>query len=147
MLTNSAVYATIPAMDIKRAKKFYEDKLGLKVMMEDPSPGIMFMAGKGTMLYVYQRAASKADQTLATFEVDDIAAEVKQLMGMGVKFEEYDMPKMGIKTVNGIATMTSSMGDMKSAWFKDSEGNILNMVEMSMAMKQKSMAGMMGAKA
>jgi predicted enzyme related to lactoylglutathione lyase len=147
MLTNMAVYATIPAMDIKRARKFYEEKLGLKVMMEDPSPGVMFMAGKGSMLYIYQRAASKADHTLATFEVDDIAAEVKQLMGMGVKFEEYDMPKMGIKTMNGIATMMSSMGDMKSAWFKDSEGNILNMVEMSKAMKDKAMAGTVGVKA
>ena len=147
MLTNSAVYATIPANDIKRARKFYEEKLGLKVMMEDPSPGIMFTAGKGTMLYVYQRAPSKADHTLATFEVDDIEAEVKGLMRMGIKFEEYDMPDMGMKTKNGIATMTSPMGDMKTAWFKDSEGNILNIVEMSKAIKEKSMAGMMGAKA
>ena len=147
MLTNSAVYATIPATDIKRARKFYEEKLGLKVMMEDPSPGIMFMAGKGTMLYVYQRAASKADHTLATFEVEDIEAEVKRLMSIGVKFEEYDMPEMGMKTKNGIATMKSTMGEMKTAWFKDSEGNILNIVEMSMAMKEKSMAGMMGTKA
>ena len=36
-------------------------------------------------------------------------------------FEEYDIPSMGLKTVNGIA----EMGEMKGAWFKDSEGNIL----------------------
>lgn len=64
---------------------------------------------------------------------------------MGVKFEEYDMP--GIKTKNGIATMMMPMGEVKTAWFKDSEGNILNMIEMAKAMKEKSMAGMMRAKA
>lgn len=55
MLGNKAVHPTLPAVDLKRAKKFYEDKLGLKVLMEDPSPGITFQAGGGTMLYVYQR--------------------------------------------------------------------------------------------
>jgi hypothetical protein len=48
------------------------------------------------------------------------------LRNKGVKFEEYDLPKMGIKTVKGIATM----GDMKSAWFKDTEGNILSLAQM-----------------
>jgi hypothetical protein len=41
------------------------------------------------------------------------------LRGRGVKFEEYDFP--GLKTVNGIATT----GDLKTGWFRDSEGNIL----------------------
>jgi predicted enzyme related to lactoylglutathione lyase len=126
MLTNSMVAPSLPAVDVKRARKFYEEKLGLKVVMEDPSPGIMFQAGAGTMLYVYQRAATKADHTVASFKVDNIEAEVKELKSKGVKFEEYDMPKMGIKTVNGIATM----GTMKGAWFKDSEGNILALTQM-----------------
>jgi len=145
MLTNSMVYATIPAMDIKRARKFYEEKLGLKVMMEDPSPGIMFMAGGGTMLYVYQRAASKADHTLAAFVVDDVEAEAKKLMSMGIKFEEYKMP--GVTFKNGVATMMSPMGEMKAAWFKDSEGNILNIMEMARDMKDKAMTMIAGAKA
>jgi len=118
------VAPTLPAADIKRARKFYEEKLGLKVLMEDPSPGIMLQCGQGTMLYVYQRAATKADHTVAAFKVDNIEAEVKELKSKGIKFEEYDMP--GIKTVNGIATM----GNMKGAWFKDTEGNILNIAKM-----------------
>ena len=126
MLSNAMVAPTLPAVDLKRARKFYEEKLGLKVAMEDPSPGIMLQAGQGTMIYVYQRAATKADHTVASFKVDNIEAEVKALKNKGVKFEEYDLPKMGIKTVNGIATM----GDMKSAWFKDTEGNILSLAQM-----------------
>ena len=126
MLSNSMVYPILPAVDIKRARKFYEEKLGLKVVMEDPSPGIMLQCGQGTMMYVYQRAATKADHTVASFKVDNVEAEVKELKSKGVKFEDYDLPKMGIKTVNSIATM----GNMKGAWFKDTEGNILSLVQM-----------------
>ena len=126
MLTNAMVAPTLPAVDLKRARKFYEQKLGLKVVMEDPSPGIMLQCGKGTMMYAYQRAATKADHTVASFAVDNVEAEVKELKAKGIKFEDYDMP--GIKTVGGIATM----GDMKAAWFKDTEGNILNVTQMSM---------------
>ena len=126
MLGKAMVAPTLPAVDLKRARKFYEEKLGMKVVKEDPSPGIMLQAGKGTMLYVYQRGPTKADHTVAGFNVDNVEAEVKELKQKGVKFEEYDIPSMGIKTVNGIATM----GNMKSAWFKDTEGNILSIAQM-----------------
>jgi catechol 2,3-dioxygenase-like lactoylglutathione lyase family enzyme len=121
MLSSASVYATIPVVDLKRARRFYEDKLGLKVVREDPSPGAEIEAGHGTRFYLYQRGATKADHTVAGFKVKDVEAEVKALKAKGVKFEEYDIPSMGIKTVNGIATMDG----LKSAWFKDTEGNIL----------------------
>jgi predicted enzyme related to lactoylglutathione lyase len=113
-------------VDLKRARKFYEETLGLKVVMEDPSPGIMLQCGKGTMLYLYQRGATRADHTVASFAVDGIEAEVRELKLKGVKFEEYDIPAMKLKTVNSIATV----GTMKSAWFKDTEGNILSVSQM-----------------
>ena len=121
MLSSASVSATLPAVDIKRARQFYEGTLGLKVVQEDPSPGLSLEAGNGTSIYVYQRAATKAEHTVAAFTVKDVEAEVKELRAKGVKFEEYDIPAMGLKTVNGIA----SSGGMKIAWFKDSEGNIL----------------------
>jgi catechol 2,3-dioxygenase-like lactoylglutathione lyase family enzyme len=121
MLSKSAVNPTLPVVDIKRARKFYEEKLGLKVIQEDPSQGLMLQCGKGTTIYLYQRAATKADHTVASFEVDNIEAEVNELKKKGVKFEDYDIPDMGIKTVNGIATMEGE----KAAWFRDTEGNIL----------------------
>ncbi len=124
MLSNSMVAPALPAVDLKRARKFYEGTLGLKVVMEDPSPGIMLQCGQGTMMYVYQRAKTKAAHTVASFKVDDIEAEMKELRAKGVKFEEYDMP--GLKTVKGVATV----GGMKGAWFKDTEGNILALTQM-----------------
>jgi len=121
MLKNASVAPTLPAVDLKRARKFYEEKLGLKVVKEDPSPGITFQAGNNTMIYVYQRGATKADHTVASFSVNDVEAEVRELQAKGVKFEEYNLPGMGIKTSKGVATVDG----FKVAWFKDTEGNIL----------------------
>ena len=118
MLGDCAVCANLPAVDLGRAKRFYREKVGLKVSRETDYD-LMFEAGKGTMLYIYKRNPTRADHTVASFEVKNLEDEVKQLRKKGVVFEEYDMPE--IKTVNGIATM----GSEKAAWFKDTEGNIL----------------------
>jgi predicted enzyme related to lactoylglutathione lyase len=122
MLTNSPIRPTIPVIDLDRAKRFYETRLDLKPVPanNDNMSGIaIFECGNGTRMELYQRGPSKADHTVATFEVSDIEEEVNALRGKGVNFEEYDMPE--IKTQNGIATQ----GSVKAAWFKDSEGNIL----------------------
>ena len=117
MLTNASIHPTLPVIDLVRARKFYEEKLGLKVARVDPDPaqGVLYEAGKGTQLYVYKREATKAEHTVAGFTVADVEAEVKELKAKGVVFEEYDMH--GFKTVNSIFTM----GEMKVAWFKDTE--------------------------
>ena len=124
MLTNAAIHPTLPAADLDRARKFYEGTLGLKVVQTDPSPGVLYESAGGTRLYVYQRGATKADHTAATFAVADVEAEVRELKAKGVAFEEIDAP--GIKTVDGVATMNG----MKAAWFKDTEGNILAITSM-----------------
>jgi catechol 2,3-dioxygenase-like lactoylglutathione lyase family enzyme len=115
-------------VDLERAKKFYEGTLGLKVIQEDPSPGVVLQAGEGTTLYIYQRAATKADHTVAGFRVKDVEATVKELKAKGVVFEDVDFP--GLKMVEGIATMTIPAGEFKGAWFKDTEGNILSVNNM-----------------
>jgi catechol 2,3-dioxygenase-like lactoylglutathione lyase family enzyme len=121
MISKALATPTLPVVDLKRARSFYEGKLGFKVIQEDPSPGLRLRCGDCTTLYLYQRSATKADHTVVSFDVDDIEAEVNELKKKGIKFEEYDLPDMGIKTVNGIASMN---GD-KAAWFRDTEGNIL----------------------
>ena len=126
MLTNAPVHPTLPAVDLERAKRFYEEKLGLKVTRTDPSPGALLQAGEGTQIYIYQHSATKADHTAASFTVADVEATVKGLKAKGVVFEEVAIPSMGVKTVDGVATM----GEMKAAWFKDTEGNILGIVNM-----------------
>lgn len=124
MLTNRPVVTTIPAVDLNRALSFYQDTLGL-MLESTPFPGYaMLKAGNDTQIMLYERAPSHCDHTAAAFEVEDIEAEMRELKAKGVNFEEYDMP--GLKTVNGIATMNGS----KSAWFKDTEGNILSLSQM-----------------
>jgi catechol 2,3-dioxygenase-like lactoylglutathione lyase family enzyme len=119
MLDSSMAVPTIAVSDLGRARKFYEETLGLKFMDETPG-GIRFQAGKGTWLFVYPSQFAGTNQaTCMSFEVDDLAATVKDLRDRGVTFEEYDFP--GLKTVDGIA----DMGEEKGAWFKDLDGNIL----------------------
>ena len=122
MLTNSPIRPTIPVVDLNRAKRFYETTLGLKPVPKNNDTTFsiaIFECGNSTLIELYQRGPSKADHTVATFEVSNIEEEVNMLRGKGVNFEEYNMPE--IKTQNGIATQ----GSVKAAWFKDSEGNIL----------------------
>jgi catechol 2,3-dioxygenase-like lactoylglutathione lyase family enzyme len=125
MLTNATVRPTIPVTNLDRAKSFYQSKLGLKPVSNTngaSTPGTMLLdCGNGTIIELFQRSASKADHTLATFDVADIENEVRNLRQNGVSFEDYDMP--GIKTQNGIATQ----GQIKCAWFKDSEGNVVGL--------------------
>ncbi|HEB12145.1 MAG TPA: VOC family protein [Actinobacteria bacterium] len=124
MLKNKVVAPILPAKDVQRAKDFYHDKLGLEVQSEKET-GITLSAGSGTGLFVYQKDDMvNASHTVAGFNVDNIEEEVDELKNQGVDFEEYDMP--GIKTVNGIA----DLGDTKTAWFKDSEGNIISIIQM-----------------
>jgi catechol 2,3-dioxygenase-like lactoylglutathione lyase family enzyme len=120
MLASHRVYATIPATDLERAKRWYADKLGLTPSRED-AVGAMYALAGGTGFLLYPtQFAGKAPNTLMGFISDDVEGDVAALKKRGVKFEEYDMP--GLKTVNSIATL----GTVKGAWFKDSEGNILS---------------------
>jgi predicted enzyme related to lactoylglutathione lyase len=106
-----------------RAKKFYEETLGLKVV-EEREEGIEFACGSGTALGIYPSGSAGTNQaTAAEFDVEDLDGEMKELKDRGVTFEEYDFP--GLKTNNGIA----QLGDSRGSWFKDTEGNILALVE------------------
>jgi len=123
MLQNSPFYAYIPAKDVARARRFYEDKLGLKAR-EEVAGGVVYEFGKGTAAFLYptpNAGTSRASQ--AFWQVADIEREVAELKKRGVKFEDYDMP--GMKTENGIFTG----GGARAAWFKDSEGNILAVIQ------------------
>jgi predicted enzyme related to lactoylglutathione lyase len=123
MLQNSPLYSYIPAKDVGRARKFYEEKVGLKPKQEIAG-GVVYEFGKNTACFLYpteNAGTSKASQ--AFWQVDDIEREVAALKKRGVKFEEYDSPDM--KTTNSIFTG----GGARAAWFRDSEGNILAVVQ------------------
>lgn len=146
MLTNKQVMPTLPATDVKRAKQSYEDKLGLKTVELDDA-GVLLKAGANTMLYLYQRSATKADHTVAVFDVEDIEDQVEELKSKGVSFQEYDLPEMGIKTEHSIATMPMGSESTKAAWFRDSEDNILGIQQLPRSMQERHKAKMAAATA
>lgn len=118
MLADAPVQAAIPASDMERAKRFYRDTLGLTISRE--AEGAVHFESGGMRFFVYPTSnAGQAPHTLAAWLVADLDAEMAELRGRGVTFEEYDLP--GLKTVNGVAELAS----MRGAWFRDSEGNIL----------------------
>ena len=119
MLADKPVVPTLPAVDLERAKKFYQEKIGLGPPISSSESDVTFECGQGTKLYLYQRDKTKADHTVFSFLVDDVEQEVKELKDKGVSFESFDMP--GAKMVDNIF----SWENKKAAWFKDSEGNII----------------------
>ncbi|MEO6797911.1 MAG: VOC family protein [Candidatus Dormibacter sp.] len=124
MLKNAPVRASLPAVDIERAKSFYAERLGLTPSTEDKG-GLLYECGDGTGFVLFSsRGAASGQYTQATFQVADVTAEVVELKRRGVAFEEYDFP--GLKTVDSIANLPNGA---RSAWFKDSEGNMIAVVQ------------------
>jgi predicted enzyme related to lactoylglutathione lyase len=123
MLKNAPIVPYIPAADVGRARKFYEQKVGL-VPREEVAGGVVYECGNRSWIFLYPSAGAGTSQASQAFwQVTNVETEVAELKARGVVFEEYDMP--GIKTVNGIATA----GGTKAAWFKDTEGNILALIQ------------------
>ncbi len=118
MLKDAPIRAYLPVRDVARARKFYEETVGL-VPKEVRPAGVLYDCG-GTQAFLYPTPnAGTSRATQAYWEVRDVEAEVAELRKRGVRFEEYDTP--GVKTENGFATG----GGAKTAWFKDPDGNIL----------------------
>ena len=123
MLKDAPVVPYIPASDIARAREFYERKVGL-VARQEIAGGVVYECAAGSWIFLYQSSGAGTSQASQAFwQVKDVEAEVAALRARGVVFEDYDMP--GFKTVNGIFTG----GGSKAAWFKDSEGNIMALIE------------------
>jgi catechol 2,3-dioxygenase-like lactoylglutathione lyase family enzyme len=117
------MYAYLPAKDVARARRFYEDKLGFKPKRE-VAGGVVYEFAAGTACFLYPTPnAGTSAASQAFWQVADVEREVAELRAKGVIFEEYDMP--GMRTTNGIV----NGGGAKSAWFKDSEGNILAIIQ------------------
>jgi len=120
VVSTNRVSAVLCSTDLDRSREFYEGKVGLRVSSETIVNHLVFECGDGTSLLVYGRAApSLADHTQVRFWSTDIAADVGELAGRGVVFDELEIGEM--KTVDHI--LTSPIG--KSAWFKDPDGNTL----------------------
>ena len=124
MLKEQSVMAVLPARDIKRAREFYGNVLGLDPPQVMDGQNLLYQGGNGTSFLVYETEnAGTAKNTQMGWQTDNLEREVADLQSRGVVFEEYDFP--GLKTEGGI--VSTPVG--KAAWFTDSEGNILNLLQ------------------
>ena len=130
MLSSSVIAPALPIENLARARQFYEDKLGLK-LLDISSSGVLYRCGNDTILLLYEAKSAKHKHIAAIFEVDNLQGEVKALKEKGVAFEEYEIPD-----TQAVDELTSvSTGDV--ACFKDSEGNILAIAQVGMLFELK----------
>lgn len=123
MLQDAPMYAYIPAKDIARARAFYEGKLGL-VPKEEVAGGVVYAFGAGTACFLYPTPNAGTSQASQAFwDVSDVDREIVALKARGVVFEDYDMP--GERSAAGAVIA----GGAKAAWFRDSEGNIMALIQ------------------
>lgn len=121
MLQQSRMYSYIPAKDVARARRFYEEKVGLKPALEFAG-GVSYEFAGGTACFLYPTPnAGTSAASQAFWDVADVEKEVAELKSRGVTFETY--PGMNMK--GDIA----EQGGTKAAWFKDTEGNIMALIQ------------------
>jgi catechol 2,3-dioxygenase-like lactoylglutathione lyase family enzyme len=121
MFDKIALQTTLPASDLERAKRWYEETLGLTPARESAFGGAEYEAGGSEFLIYESQFAGTNQATAAGFRVDNFDEAVDHLRSKGVEFEHVDFGEMG-STVDGV--ISGPEGE-KAAWFKDSEGNIL----------------------
>jgi catechol 2,3-dioxygenase-like lactoylglutathione lyase family enzyme len=122
MLRESDAVATLAVRDLGAAARFYEGTLGLSRAGAEDDEAIMFESGNTTINVYKSSFAGTNKATALTWTVDDVEGTVRTLKGKGVKFEHYDLPDT---RRDGDVHVS---GDIKVAWFKDPDGNILSVV-------------------
>jgi catechol 2,3-dioxygenase-like lactoylglutathione lyase family enzyme len=124
-LQHSYIQATIPVTDLDRARAWYAERLGLEPEQEFPGGALRYVVGEHSAFLLFLTdAAGTSEHQVAAWFVDDLDAVVAELRGRGVTFEEYDQPEL--ETVAGIARTPAGRG----AWFRDSEGNLLTLIQL-----------------
>lgn len=126
MLGSKDATATVAVRDISAAKRFYEEKLGLKPVGTEGHGVVTYKSGGSSLLVYESQFAGTNKATSVTWSVgkefDDI---VKSLQSKGVSFERYD----GLPEVTREGDV-HRRGDLKLAWFKDPDGNIHHLISM-----------------
>jgi catechol 2,3-dioxygenase-like lactoylglutathione lyase family enzyme len=121
MLGERDATVTIPVKDIRKARDFYEGKLGLKPQ-EEMGEGVCYRSGASSVFVYESEYAGTNKATAATWTVDDVDAEVQALKAKGIAFEHYDLE--GAVHEGDVHVF----GKIRNAWFKDPDGNILSVV-------------------
>lgn len=122
MLANNDITAMIAVRDLARARKFYEEVLGLTPASPESPEVQVYQSGNGKLAVYVSDYAGTNKATAVTWEVGDVESVVADLKSHGVRFEHYDMPA----TIRQGDVHVS--GPIKNAWFKDPDGNILSLI-------------------
>jgi catechol 2,3-dioxygenase-like lactoylglutathione lyase family enzyme len=124
MLNQGTVVATIAVKDLAAAQEFYGEVLGLEELDEQPG-GVTYGSGDGRLFVYESEYAGTNKATAASWQITDIEPVVRDLRERGIDFEHYDnIP--GVTREGDLHVMDN----MKSVWFKDPDGNILNVTAM-----------------
>jgi catechol 2,3-dioxygenase-like lactoylglutathione lyase family enzyme len=122
MLGNRNAVANLAVRNLDRARDFYTGTLGLKEVDHEGDELIVLESGDSKVNVYRSDYAGTNEATAVTWAVDDIEGEVESLKRKGVRFEHYDLPGLALEGDVHVGE------DMKVAWFKDPDGNILNIV-------------------
>jgi catechol 2,3-dioxygenase-like lactoylglutathione lyase family enzyme len=120
MLGRTDAVANVAVKSLGTARKFYEDTLGLKPVHEEGGELVVYESGTSRINVYRSEYAGTNKATAVTWEVGDVDAEVRDLKAKGVTFEHYELPDTKHEGDVHVA------GDARLAWFKDPDGNILN---------------------
>jgi len=123
MLGKADATPMVAVKDLDRARKFYEDTLGLKVK-DEWGEGVTLERGDTRINLYRSEFAGTNKATALTFGVDDIDKEVEELKEKGIFFEQYDLPGLQRR-----GDLYVGEGGFKTTWFKDPDGNILSLME------------------
>ena len=123
MFKDSKSFSSFSVNDLKKAKEFYGGTLGLGVTETPEGLELKFASGNAVFLYPKPNH-TPASFTVLNFPVDDIEEAVDQLVELGLRLEQYDLPDLK-QDKRGIARGPGP----KIAWFKDPAGNILSVLE------------------
>jgi catechol 2,3-dioxygenase-like lactoylglutathione lyase family enzyme len=127
MLGAKSAMATLPVKDIGKARDFYENTLGLTPVDDTAPDAVVYRSGSSSLLVYQSEYAGTNQATAATWAVgDELEAIVAGLRDKGVGFERYDLP--GVTRDGDIHVA----GELRAAWIKDPDGNILNLVNQSL---------------
>jgi catechol 2,3-dioxygenase-like lactoylglutathione lyase family enzyme len=122
MLGTRNAVANLATKDLDKARLFFTGTLGLTEVDREGDELITLASGDSEINVYRSEFAGTNKATAVTWEVDDIDAEVAALKAKGVTFEHYDMPRLRREGDLYVAD------GYKIAWFKDPDGNILNIV-------------------
>lgn len=122
MLSNQNAVANVAVKDLNVAKRFYQETLGLTPVEEQDGEVVVFKSGNSKLNVYRSEYAGTNKATAVTWTVDDVDGTARALKAKGVAFEHYDMA--GVTKEEDVHVF----GDMRVAWFKDPDGNILNLI-------------------